>query len=560
MPEEIRIGMLWGNFPWEDRARKVGKLLSMGAVGRTTTRALGACGRVVPYTPPAADAPAETHRAALEGFLRGIDILFADVYAGTGPALELRHELGLRCPAVLFAGGAMPKGADAMLFPWQHLLRAGDGIWFTSHADRAVWRRLVSRSALHEWVVPLAVDETLFRPRDPHERGDVRRRHGLPGDVPLLLAVGRLNVQKNLHSLLRLHAAVRTEVPDAHLCFIGEEDDIGLHEFGVLNTGYTAWLRGQAAELGVAEGVTFMGPLFGDDLARLYSAADVLVSASVYHRENFGLAPAEAQACGVPVVCSAWDGFKDVVQDGQTGFLLDAVLTRHGVRVDWATGADRVVSLLRDPAHRAEMGGRAAAWARDRFSVAALGRALGAVVADVACPPGGSAPDGTLARGGADEARIAAYVPSAFARRYEAHKRVCGWYGATPEAARAGTPAMFQGKDYRLYERLMRPFASVLAEDLAPGQICPEWVPYFASPVVLDDARQLIEGRDPIWPHWRFCRPPAWAVVRHVDGGRSVGEIVAALCRERPNAGTASVAAVLSQLHGEGFVLFKRPS
>jgi hypothetical protein len=134
------------------------------------------------------------------------------------------------------------------------------------------------------------------------------------------------------------------------------------------------------------------------------------------------------------------------------------------------------------------------------------------------------------------------------------------WYGATPEAARAGPPAMFQGKDYRLYERLMRPFASVLAEDLAPGHICPEWVPYFVSPVVLDDARQLIEGRDPIWPHRRFCRPLAWAVVRHVDGGRSVGEIVAALSRERPNAGTAPVAAVLSQLHSEGFVLFKRPS
>jgi glycogen synthase len=190
-------------------------------------------------------------------------------------------------------------------------------------------------------VLPLAVDESLFRPRRPDERAAARRRHGLPDGAPLLLAVGRLNVQKNLHSLLRLHAAVRRAVPDALLYFVGEEDDIGLHEFGVLNTGYAAWLRGQAVDLGTAAAVTFLGPRFGEDLAQLYAAADVLVSASVYHRENFGLAPAEAQACGVPVVCSAWNGFRDVVRHGETGYLMDAVLTRHGVRVGTAPGRRR---------------------------------------------------------------------------------------------------------------------------------------------------------------------------------------------------------------------------
>ena len=558
MPEHPRLGMLWGDFPWDDRARKMGKLLSMGAVGRTTTRALSACGRVVPFIRPPSDAPQRAHRAALEAFLRSIDVLFADVYAASGPALELRHELGLHCPAVLFAGGAMPKGADAMLFPWQHLLRAGDGVWFTSRADQAIWRRLVTRSALHEWVVPLGVDETLFRLRDPSERGAVRRRHGLPIATPLLLAVGRINVQKNLHSVLHLHAAVRRQVPDAHLCFVGEEDDIGLHEFGVLNTGYGAWLRDQAAELGIADAVTFAGPLFGNDLARLYAASDVLVSASVYHRENFGLAPAEAQACGVPVVCSAWNGFKDVVRDGETGFLMDAVLTRHGVRVDWASGAQRVVTLLRDPPRRAAMGHRAAAWASERFSVAALSRALEAVVTDATRPPAGRPRKGMPTPDIADDTRTAAYATSGFARRYEAHKRACGWYGATPESLRLGTPPMFQGKDYRLYLHLMGPLASGMAGDRAPGGIQPPWVPYFASPVLLDDARQLIESRDPIWPHRRFCRPLQWAVARRVDGRAAVRDVIAAVAAKQPEATPAAVGEVLQQLHADGFVLFQR--
>ncbi len=559
MPETKRIGMLWGDFPWDDRARRVGKLLSMGAVGRTTTRALGACGVVVPYGAPAADAPAASHRSALAAFLRGIDVLFADVYAGTGPALMLREELGLRIPAVLFAGGAMPKGADAMLFPWQHLLRTGDGIWFTSCADQAIWRRLVVRSVLHEWVIPLGVDETLFRPRDPRGRDAMRRRFGLPVDAPLLLAVGRINVQKNLHTLLHLHAAVRRAVPGTHLCFVGEEDDIGLHEFGVLNTGYAAWLRAEAPRLGVAEAVTFAGPLFGEDLARLYGAADVLVSASVYHRENFGLAPAEAQACGVPVVCSAWNGFKDVVRDGETGFLMNAVLTRHGIRIDWATGADRAVALLKNPERRAAMGSRAAAWARERLSVAALSNALKEVI-DKA---GTSQPVamGARARHGVKKTEQApAYEPSGFARRYEAHKHACGWYGDTPEARRAGSPPMFQGRDYALYVRLMEPFASRLAADLRSEDIEPEWVPYFASPVVLDDARRLIESRDAIWPHRRFCGPLPWDVVRRVDGATAVRELTAAVAAERGEASPVPIRAVLRELYVQGFVLFRRPT
>jgi hypothetical protein len=320
------------------------------------------------------------------------------------------------------------------------------------------------------------------------------------------------------------------EVPDAHLCFAGEEDDIGLHEFGVLNTGYVAWLEGQAAGLGLADAITFTGPLLGEELAGLYAAADVVVSASVYHRENGGLAPAEAQACGVPVVCTAWGGFKDVVQDGETGYLMDAVLTGHGIRVDWATGAARTVALLRDPTRRAAMGARAATRARERYGLAAFSRALAGIVAGAGTPasppPGGARPDGA----GTSDARGEAYAPSAFAARLEAHKRAAGWYGPRPGARRGRrvVPGMFQGRDYRLYERLMEPYATRPAAGLEAGAIAPDWVPYFPSPVTLDHDRALAQDDDPIWPHRRFCRPDVWAVLCRVDGAASVGEIAAA--------------------------------
>jgi hypothetical protein len=182
----------------------------------------------------------------------------------------------------------------------------------------------------------------------------------------------------------------------------------------------------------------------------------------------------------VPVVCSAWNGFKDVVLDGETGYLMDAVLTRNGIRVDWASGATRVVSLLTESARRAAVGARAAAWGRERFGMPALERSLGAMVRETLAGSEDARPD---ARAPHPVGAMAgqAYEPSAFAQQYEAHKRACGWYGApprSPRSRRAGSPRMFQGRDYRLYARLMEPFASALAEDLEAAAIAPQRVPF----------------------------------------------------------------------------------
>src|SRR5262249_24567176 len=261
--------------------------------------------------------------------LLSIDLLWADLYPGSADVLSVRHDHGLDCPALLFAAGVMTKGAEAMLFPWQHLLTVRDHLLFSCEADRMIWRQLVCRSAMHECLLPRTMDETIFYPRSPDVCAAPRRQHHLPVDAPLLLYVGRLNIQKNLHTLLHLFAAVRTVLPTAHLCLVGEEDDVVLGEFQVRNSGYVAWLRQLAADLGLTAHLTFVGLQLGDDLARLYAAADVFVNVSVYHRENFGLAQAEAQACGVPVVCTAWGGFKDVIREGQTGYLMDAVMTKH---------------------------------------------------------------------------------------------------------------------------------------------------------------------------------------------------------------------------------------
>jgi hypothetical protein len=71
-------------------------------------------GTVVPYVAPAAATPPAERRAALATFLRSIDMLWADFYPGTAPALHLRHELNIPCRAVLFGGGTLPSSTHAL--------------------------------------------------------------------------------------------------------------------------------------------------------------------------------------------------------------------------------------------------------------------------------------------------------------------------------------------------------------------------------------------------------------------------------------------------------------
>ena len=111
----------------------------------------------------------------------------------------------------------------------------------------------------------------------------------------------------------------------------------------------------------------------------LLAAADMLLSPVDNTQETFGLSLLEAQAAGLPVVASRFDGYKDLIRDGVDGFLIDTwwceadpveeffdlmdpnvgqLLQAQSVAVDMPQLADRVLRLIADEALRAEMGRR----------------------------------------------------------------------------------------------------------------------------------------------------------------------------------------------------------
>ncbi|MEE8372182.1 MAG: glycosyltransferase family 4 protein [Dehalococcoidia bacterium] len=75
-----------------------------------------------------------------------------------------------------------------------------------------------------------------------------------------------------------------------------------------------------ARDLGIADRVTFTGHVTTEELVRLWSSAEIAVTASIY--EGFGLPAAEAMACGTPVIASRAGALPEVVGEDGAGVLV----------------------------------------------------------------------------------------------------------------------------------------------------------------------------------------------------------------------------------------------
>jgi len=141
-------------------------------------------------------------------------------------------------------------------------------------------------------VIPNGVDLTAFRPAGPGDRVQARKRLGLD-DVPTVLCVGALTVQKGQQDLLADWPQVTARVPDARLVLVGDGPDRRALE--------------RLAE--GMDGVVFAGAR--TDVPLWMAAADVVVIPSRW--EGMALVPLEAMACARSVVATDVNGVVDSV-------------------------------------------------------------------------------------------------------------------------------------------------------------------------------------------------------------------------------------------------------
>lgn len=207
-------------------------------------------------------------------------------------------------------------------------------------------------------VIPLGIDTARFARADPFSSAAIRSAVADQADMPVLLFVGRLRYYKGLHILLD----AMPHIP-AHLLIGGSGPEM-------------EHLMAQAAALGVADRVSFLGDIPDAQLPALYHAADVFVLPAHVRAEALGLAQIEALASGIPCVSTELGtGTSFANLHGRTGLVVPPS--------DPIALARAINTLLAEPSLRRRMGAAGQQRARALFSREHMVRANEALYHDV---------------------------------------------------------------------------------------------------------------------------------------------------------------------------------
>jgi len=138
---------------------------------------------------------------------------------------------------------------------------------------------------------------------------EMKRRLGLPEDMPTLLFVGQIDMKKNIHSVMRACALLKKEGQPFALLLAGQGPDLSR-------------LEKLRDELDIAGQTHFLGFISdGEELSSLYTLADLFVFPSVY--DNAPMVIREAAANGTPSILVRGSCAAEAVEDGVNGYLCE---------------------------------------------------------------------------------------------------------------------------------------------------------------------------------------------------------------------------------------------
>jgi glycosyltransferase involved in cell wall biosynthesis len=292
-------------------------------------------------------------------------VVWADEWPHVGPflaqAAPTLRELGTTLQLHVF--GSLPLHVPE----WVRVAPTLEGLrlrWIVaSHRQAALLRHWLGLRAGSIEVLPFPVDEARFRFR-PAARAGFRARLGVAASAPVALYSGRLSLQKNVLELLDGWPEIRGRVPGAELWLAGAPDDLGAPIYGE-RAGHGD-LRAALAPGMLPEGVRVLGQLDGDALRDLYSAADLGISLSVHHDEDYGMSPAESLCSGLPEVLTDWGGYASFTSNGDdTGVTHVRVRPEPGgFLIDREAWIGAAVRRLRTPLTEAARAALGESWAR----------------------------------------------------------------------------------------------------------------------------------------------------------------------------------------------------
>ena len=209
--------------------------------------------------------------------------------------------------------------------------------------------------------LPPGTDTQRFSPEQ--RTAEVWPKFDIRSESLKLLYVGRLSAEKNLMFVIELFERLQSmSSRPLSMIIVGE---------GALAETVSRRRNPHIHLLGLQK---------GEALSQLYASSDLMLFASV--TETLGQVVMEAQASSVPCIVSDEGGVRDIVRDGETGYVVNIADTQR-----WS---ERALRLIENDAKRLEMG-RAARVMMQARSIEQTYRSFMQAHASIAVPDDGIA-------------------------------------------------------------------------------------------------------------------------------------------------------------------------
>lgn len=191
----------------------------------------------------------------------------------------------------------------------------------------------------------IGVDTERFRPVEESHKQALRMEFGYKEDDFLMFYAAEFNKNKNQQLLIRSLALMKDKVPSAKLLLAGDGPLIEK-------------CRQLAMQLHVMHMVHFLG--YRTDIESLIPMCDIAVASSL--REGLPVNIMEAMACGLPIIATDNRGHRELVGDGENGWIVDPE--------NLGEISDKMRMLCEDPHLAKRLGKRGRAMVEKQYAVA----------------------------------------------------------------------------------------------------------------------------------------------------------------------------------------------
>ena len=161
-------------------------------------------------------------------------------------------------------------------------------------------------------ILNIGVDPAVFVDIERADKSKLIKEFGINEETINLVYTGQLYRPKGIHYLLEAVALVRDEYPNIKLYIVGDHI---IEEY----KDYINDLNNIIVQHGIAEHIIFTG--WRTDALNIISIMDILVHPSL--SEGFGRTVLEGMALGKPVIASKVGGLRELIKNGENGFLVD---------------------------------------------------------------------------------------------------------------------------------------------------------------------------------------------------------------------------------------------